>query len=345
MSIRTDISFLKQQLTELKASVFASYQTGLATTSLAQIQKFTKDFSDFSLIEQHKSLHTPFASWVALLKEKLGEKKQTKRAKAKVLDCEIPTNKSSIRVVDEQTRIIRRFLSLHKRNKTGKDLLNLKNAIDRYVKHGLINCQSKYKQLIIEIDKRLVNALQQVDDLSHHLTMEIGDQPLICQLVQVAGSSQVYPSIRLLNRYLGVHGRKKSEVGDKATRLLTAIERAIKKQTVRKEDPFFAELMAAQKELKKFLASKNDKALAIKPTSLAGLHGLMGGLGFTTHLGATVDEEAAIWEFLEKENDYKAQKKSLDQIIANQEVDQTVLFDKVKDETVWFRANSKCNAE
>lgn len=330
----TDKAYAIRHKSKIKSILEDHSASKVAKSSFKEINTLTKGLTDFSIIEKNKSLQPLFSEWISLLKSRINQRVSKGKQQQAKSNCELPETKGKIRVVDEQRRIIRRFLGLHNRQKTGRDLLNLKNAIDRYVKKGLINCQSQYKHLVVEIDKRLLKALKKIEDLSIGITMEIGDQALLCQMVQATGSSEVYPSIRLLNRYLGVHGRSKSEVGEKAGRLLKSIESAIKKQRVRQEDPYFSELMAAQKDLKKFVNTRTNKRLEIKPTSLAGLHGIMGGLGFTDGLGATDDEQEAIWEYQQKEKDYTAQKKSLDQILNSQKMPQTVFLDDEAEESI-----------
>ena len=326
MSIDTAIAYVKSN--KAKIQRFMNQQGGKLDTSFKKILAETKDLTDYSAIQSDPKLKAKFMEWQKLVVEKTKapakapsqtKRKQTRKKQSTI--CKVPQHKARIRDVDEPTRVIRRFLAFNNRTRKGRDLLNLKNTIDRYVNRGLIDCRSSFKELIVEIDKRLVNALNQIDDLEKEIDFDITDQKFLCKMIQAVGSAEVYPSIKLLNRILGIHARSKQEVGEKAARLHKAIENAIKKQRIREEDPFFSELMKHKKALKKFLSSSDKTIFKVSKSSLSGLNGLMNGLGYVDGLSATDREQQALDEFIDNEKRRSAQKKSIDKILANQETE------------------------
>jgi ribosomal protein S18 len=86
-------------------------------------------------------------------------------------------------------------------------------------------------------------------------------------------SKHLWPSIPLLKRYIGIGG--KSEVKEKAKKLLWQMEQSLKDKKISSTDPRYNEVKAAVKTLTSYISSKG-KVLPVEETALHGIEELLG---------------------------------------------------------------------
>lgn len=328
MSLAQDITYLKSvhPLSEAQQKKLDS----VTRENYNLLSEITDEFTNFNVAREGDDAKVAtelIATWVKAAKAALSDKPKTARKRKtttktqssstakktkKADDCK-PTSKTNTQRIDEQLRIIKRFVGMQGKERKVKQLLNLKNTIDRYFHNGLIDAKSKHIKLIQQIEARLKNALKKLDDLEQIIKVNIEDKKLLCELINVAGGKQVYPSISLLNRYVSMQGKPISNLGDRVEKLLKSIERAIQNQKVREDDPFFAELMKVKKVLAKSTKGKSE-ILPVSPRGLAGLPSTLkmiqptqkkspDGIG----LGSTQAEADALAEFIEKDKSLNGQ--------------------------------------
>jgi hypothetical protein len=89
---------------------------------------------------------------------------------------------------------------------------------------------------------------------------------------EIDGEKQ-FKSIQFIKRYVNLHG--KAGIKEKAKKLFEQMNRAVKKQKIKRSDKYAEKLNQIWKSLQEFLSDKNNKTL---PMNSAELNGLLGFL-------------------------------------------------------------------
>ncbi len=207
--------------------------------------------------------------------EKYKTKQTTKPAHAKkpVARKQQP-EVSLVAQVSPEVRFIKRYLLMDGKRKTRKQLLAFINSLQRAIEKKQIRKTSKYAKEIMHIQNELL-AIHNNADIGEAFTFRLDktDNSVLEKYRKIAGSQKQRASVRLISRYVGIHG--KTAVKEKAERLLTAVKTAFRKHQVPAGDPYVSEVKKVQQNLEHYLKAKEAK-LTINKVDLKGLQGIVG---------------------------------------------------------------------
>jgi len=182
------------------------------------------------------------------------------------------TPKQSIRKQNEvdlmplEVRFIKRYLTLHDKRVTEKQVSSLYKAIQKASVEKTIRKSSKYADEIMKISKDLSKTYK---EMNNSCKFEIPSS-LHVKLKNITDSYGVNPAIALIKRFISLYGRITKE---KASRLLKSIENSKKNGKVTVSDKAYKRLNEVEGHLEKYLDS--DK-LFITDIQLNGLKGIAG---------------------------------------------------------------------
>lgn len=179
---------------------------------------------------------------------------------------------SLVENIEDEVKIIRRYVGLHDKKKDANAILNIIKALQRSVVEKRIGKKSKYADEIRTIQNNLVKVY---NGMGKQIHITINDKDL-SRLVSIAGGEKVYPSIAFMKRYIGMQGKKIDK--EKIERFIEQVEKAYKSGRVSEEDPYEGKVNAIAKSLKNF-ASGKDEYLNIASAELNGLEGLISACG------------------------------------------------------------------
>ncbi len=184
--------------------------------------------------------------------------------------------------VSPEVRFIKRYVLMDGKRKTRKQLLAFINSLQRAIEKKEIRKISRYASEIEHIQKELLKIYNDSgvgNTFTFHL--DDSDKKVIEKYRAIAGSEKQRTSVRLISRYIGIHGQ--TSVKEKAARLLKAIKTAFKNKKVPDTDPYYKELKKVEGNLNEFLKAKEAR-LEINKVDLKGLQGIAGtNLGLIKH--------------------------------------------------------------
>ena len=194
--------------------------------------------------------------------------KSTKQQPAKQLSFE------QVAKVSPEVRFIKRYVLMDGKRKTRKQLLSFINTLQRSIEKKEIRKTSKYAKEIVHIQNELVKIYND-NEVGETFTFKLdsSDKSILDKFHKIAGSEKQRASVRLISRYIGIHG--KTNVKEKAERLLKAIKSAFKKSQIGKTDPYYKEVKKVEKNLQEYVKAKETK-LQINKVDLKGLQGIPG---------------------------------------------------------------------
>lgn len=235
---------------------------------------------------QRRSL-APFLKQVAVpeaqpskeAKEK-SQKKSGGSAKSKAAK---PAPKSAdvrlVRDLDVELQLMRRFVGLHSKARTRKQVLALFSALNRAIAKGHIrktDNPTRFHAEMAYIQDRLVDALdnhlKKIKD-SEAVILEF-DEKEVKRIKGIVASFGVHPSVRLAVRFFGMEG--KAPKIDNAQGLLDQIRKAVKSGKVDSHDPDFRLIKRLEAALADYV-TKGSGNLRIEGATLQGLAGVVLG--------------------------------------------------------------------
>lgn len=172
-----------------------------------------------------------------------------------------------------EVRFIKRYVLMDGKKKTRKQLLAFINTLQRALTKKQINKSSKYAKQIEHIEKELVKIYND-DKVGNTFTFRLddSDKMVVDKFTKIAHSQQLRTSVRLISRFIGIHGR--SSVKEKAERLLQSVKKALKNKKVVSSDPYYKKVKLVEKNLQDYIAAKEEK-LVISDAKLRGLQGVV----------------------------------------------------------------------
>ena len=181
----------------------------------------------------------------------------------------------------EEILLIRRMLNMHEKDKTKHQILLFINAIQRKIIEKKVRKTSPYAGQIKFIQEWLVDLYNKMGET---VKVEISEKKLN-EFQAITGSRQIRPSIRLIKRYVNLHGKQIEN--EKVKSLHNAIANAINKSKVKKSDPYYDKLMKIVNSLRDFNCDVGGKShLKIHQATLNGLYGILDGINKGNDLGA-----------------------------------------------------------
>ena len=217
----------------------------------------------------------PKAKPVKEKKEKVTKEKKVgqKQSKQKTTKAKKVKEGTAIEKVDEEHKIIARFVNLNGKEKHYDQLMNFHNYIEKAVLEKRLRAASPLAKEIEYIDREIVKAIHKMEkEKSHSITLSLSEKEQ-AHYGTIARSQYPMPSIQLLKRYVTMHGRKITK--EKAQKLLAQLNLAVQKGKVTKADPYAEQANQAWKNLTEFLKNhKRGDVLKIYEAELRGLEAI-----------------------------------------------------------------------
>ena len=199
-----------------------------------------------------------------------------KRASQK--KTKLKTEKSSAKKVEhirEEIKFIKRFVGLQKKVKSPNAILSFIKALQRAIVQKLIRKTSPLAKEIQMIQERLIQTYNRMKDDE---TFLINEKDLN-KLVAIAGGEEVYPSITVIKRFVGMQGKQIED--KKMNSFITYMENLVKKGKISKEDPYADKVNQIYRQLK----TRTSRTISISSAELNGLEGIVKVCGCKKGLG------------------------------------------------------------
>jgi len=184
--------------------------------------------------------------------------------------------------IAEEIKFIKRFVGLHNKVKSSNAILSFIKSLQRSIVQRLIRKTSPLASEIEMIQDKLVRAYNKMKD---EMQIKIDSNDL-ARLVAIAGGEDVYPSVRLIKRFIGMQEREATS--NQIDSFLKQLANAFSKEKILKDDPYADKLKAIHNKLK-----TNSDKIALTKTELSGLEGIVKAcacrknLGTSQYLGGT----------------------------------------------------------
>ncbi|NLR82271.1 hypothetical protein [Chitinophaga eiseniae] len=175
--------------------------------------------------------------------------------------------------IQEELRLMRRFVNLHGKVKTKEQLLTFINTLQKAIVEKRIRKTSQWAEQIVYMQDRL---LETYNDMKGSKTIHLKPETLDT-FKKLIGIEVMLPSVSFIKRYIEMH--QKGGMKERAKVLLSSIDKAINGGKVPGNDPYALELQSVKTNLQNFIADKKLKVLDIEPAALRGLQGVFSGLG------------------------------------------------------------------
>ena len=176
-------------------------------------------------------------------------------------------NAKRVERVSEEVKLIKRYVLLHEKVKTKKQILLFINAMQRAIVEKRIRKSSKYAKEINYIQEQLVKLYNK---MGAQTKIEIGE-PTLSKYKLIAGGEKAMLSISYIKRYFSLHG--KTDVREKARDLMKKLKAAVKKKKLNEDDPYKKQLEVVYKSLLEYTTGIT-KTPKISKAQLNGLRGI-----------------------------------------------------------------------
>jgi hypothetical protein len=195
---------------------------------------------------------------------KKGKSPTKRRAYQKNIEAKKPSKK--VEHIREEIKFIKRFVGLHNKVKSPNSILSLIKALQKSIVQKLIRKTSPLAKDIQSIQDKLVSLY---NSMKGDLRIEINDKEL-ARLVVIAGGEEVYPSINIMKRYIGMQGKEMES--RKIESFMKQIESSLAKKKVGEEDPYLNKVRTILNTLKR---AKPGTTLSMAKAELNGLEGIV----------------------------------------------------------------------
>lgn len=216
----------------------------------------------------------------ALKVPKQKEKLINTKRRPNALVRKIKPNSKKVEHVREEIKFIKRFVGLHNKVKTANAILSFVKSLQKSIVQKLICKTSPLAKEIRYIQDHLIDAYNK---MKGDTKFSISEKEL-AKLVVISGGEEVYPSINIIKRYIGMQGKEID--GNKIGLFIKAIESALKRDKVKEGDPYQDKVKAILNSLKKL---KTGQKPSIGKAELNGLEGIVKACGCKPDLGKIYD--------------------------------------------------------
>ena len=174
--------------------------------------------------------------------------------------------------ISDEVRFIKRYALLHQKVKTPDQMRSFLNSLQKAILEKRIRKTSAYAREIKYIQEALINFLRQIKKPA----LVKVDEKVLERFQKIAASEKQRLSVNYLKRYIGIQGKHLDK--EKAIRLHSLIDGAIKKERITGDDPYNTRVKNAKKALETFISSadKND-TLQVHETVLNGIKQALDG--------------------------------------------------------------------
>ncbi len=197
-------------------------------------------------------------------KKPIGKKSNERKAPLKK-DNEKKEQKKvkHVEQIREEVKFIKRYVGLHNKVKSPKAILAFIKALQRSIVQKLIRKTSPLSDEIEMIQNKLV---QVYNKMKGEESFAINEKDLN-RLVAIAGGEEVYPSITVIKRYIGMQGNDDEK---RTNSFLKYLENLVEKKKITKDDPYADKVNTIYKSLRQRTGSK----ISISKAELNGLEGI-----------------------------------------------------------------------
>lgn len=182
--------------------------------------------------------------------------------------------------IREEIKFIKRYVGLHNKVKTPNAILAFIKALQRAIVQKLIRKTSPLAKEIEMIQDKLIQAHNK---MKGDESFAINEKDLN-RLVGIAGGEEVYPSITVIKRFIGMQGKSDEK---KINDFIRYMENLANKNKITKDDPYADKVNAIYKNIKKRTSSK----ISIAKAELNGLEGIVKACTCGKDLGKIYDTE------------------------------------------------------
>lgn len=228
----------------------------------------------FSLVEKH--LPNKSSKQKTIVK-KAAPVKAAKTAKAptpktgKKKSAQENTNANMVEHLDEEIKLIKRFIGLNGKSKTQEQIVRFISTLQKAIIERKVRKSSSYAAHIVYIQNTLI---EMYNAMGKALTVAINEKKLE-ELKEIVGGEKVYLSIPYIKRYLNLVG--KTDIKQKATELLKQMRIAVGKGKITKSDRYSDRLSEIHNTLNEFLYNPKQKTIEASTEQLSGLQGIVDG--------------------------------------------------------------------
>lgn len=200
--------------------------------------------------------------------KKATEKIKVKSAKQKSKSQGKPSRK--VEHIREEVKFIKRFVGLHNKIKSPNSILTLIKSLQKAIVQKLIRRTSPLAKEIQAIQDKLVTLY---NSMKGDLRIEINEKELT-KLVVIAGGEEVFPSINIIKRYIGMQGKEAEHT--KIDSFVKQIDSSLSKKKVSEDDPYLDKVRTILNTLKKV---KSGDTISMAKAELNGLEGIVKSCG------------------------------------------------------------------
>lgn len=201
-------------------------------------------------------------------------KKKTSKSKRKSAKVKKPET-VKIESWPEDIRLIRRFYNALDKERSRATILRIYRDFEKRVTERKVRKDDPNAEVFSKVHNLLARSLAKLDDELTHITLHLSsDGNLLKQIEKLAKAMEVRTSVNLLKRFIGMEGELNPDK-TKVKRLLQAIDNALDKGKVKKDDIYYDEVQEARKALYSFTQGI-EKGIKVEQTALHGLQGITG---------------------------------------------------------------------
>jgi len=184
-------------------------------------------------------------------------------------------NAKLVERIEEEVRFIKRYVMMHGKSVSIKQVLNLLNGLQRAILERRIRKTSPYAKEIKYMQEKLIGLYNFMrKNRKNEMEIEL-DKKILKEFSLIAGSETVRTSTNYLKRYVGIQGKEIDK--EKAIKLIKALEKAAQKRKIAKNDPYVESLNKIYNSLHQFVSkAKKGELLALHENALNGIESLLG---------------------------------------------------------------------
>ena len=182
---------------------------------------------------------------------------------------------NKVEKISDELKLIKRFVLMHDKSKTQKQIRLLINAIQKAIIEKRIRKTSPFSKEIMEIQSFLIKLHAKYEDAEQRIHVIIGDKKRGHYLTSVGKQAELY-SVKLIKSYVNLQGKLITNI--KAKRLYNRIANAVNKGKLTKKDKYWEAIENIISTLRSFV-KKNavEGELTIPSKELNGLEGIING--------------------------------------------------------------------
>ena len=172
-----------------------------------------------------------------------------------------------------ELKFIKRFMRLHDKKKTRKQIRLFISALQKAIKERQIRKTSDYAKEIMEIQKSLIDFHKRFKNAEQEELVAFTDKTRN-KYNRIIEKEVEYYSIRFIKSYINLQG--KTIPNQKAQNLFKRINNAVKRGVLDKRDKYWSEIESILNQLETFIEKNPEEGmLKIESRELNGLNGIV----------------------------------------------------------------------